>query len=319
MASNVTGLLKGRWVIWGLSLFFSVLAGLGVLMIVGKAADRVPYYVLNVDAPARTQVSAEIVTQVDVNADALPPTALAYEQVVSGEMFTTVPLTSGDILTTAVTGTLTPINYKLPAGYVTTSLEVEPQRAVGGKIRAGNYIDIAAVEDGENGPEAKVVLQHILVLDVTVDPSSISDAAVETEDPAAAPGPESMQVRGGIPQIYTLAVSPKNFVRVALIADGKAFLALSANPTVSEFDASANLKDMFKEGPVKNGGVGTGSVFGPGDLPAVAPSAEPSVAPPTEPSNPQPSENVPPPPTEGDQSVDVPPTVSEGAEPPVVP
>lgn len=276
MASNVAGLLKGRWVIWGFSLFFAILAGVGVLLIVGKAADRVPYYVMSTDVAARTQITPQNVKQVDVNADALPVTAVDYQDVASGELFTTVPLKSGDIVTTSVTGNLTPINYELPPGFVAASLSVAPERAVGGKVKAGDFVDVAAVSTagGAGGGESKVVMQNVQVLDVTVNPNSIAAAATESDtSDEAAPGPESPQVRGGIPQVYTLAVSPDNFAKLALIGDGTVWLALSQSNPPAEMLARASESEVFSDSPVSNSAP-TPTPSTPGDA---SPSPSPSV------------------------------------------
>lgn len=272
MASNVTALLKGRWVVWGLSLFFSVLAGLGVFLIVGKAADRTPIYVMSEDVPARTQITSANVLKVDVNAEAQPVTALSYADVASGKLFTAVPLKRGDILTTSVTAGLTPINYKLPPRYLTASIQVAPERAVGGKIKRGDYIDIAAV----TGTTSKVVLQHVLVLDVTVNPNSIASAANDKPN-SSPPGPESQQVRGGIPQVYTLAVTARDFAKLALVGDSKVWLALSSYPVESSLTARVTLPDVFAPGPVPDSGAGTGKVFTDDPTPAPAPTAVPTV------------------------------------------
>lgn len=272
-SSSYKGLLKGRWTVWGLSLFFSILAGLGVLLIVGKASDRVPYYVVSQPVAPRTPITPDIVRTVEVNADAMPPTALTLEQIQSGQWFAKVPLNENEIVTNSNTGPLTPINFSLPPNYVAASLQVTPEKAVGGKIKAGDYVDIAATNEGK----AKVIMQHVLVLDVTVNPSSIAAAATDSgASPTAAPGPESQQVRGGIPQVYTLALSPDNFAKLSLISNGNASLAISSTNTPASLDASATLDQMFGPGGVPDAGKGTGNVFGPSPSASATPTPAPS-------------------------------------------
>ncbi len=270
------GLLKGRWVIWSLALLFSILAAFGVLLIVGKAADRVQYYVAADNLPARTPISTSNTLPVDVNADAVPPTALTLAEIQSGNAYAKIALPKGEAITTSVAGTLDKINYNLPPGYVASSLAVSPERAVGGKIKTGDYVDIAAV----NGENSKVVMQHILVLDVTVNPSTIAESSNDTSaagtSQTAQAGPDSQAVRTGIPQVYTFALSPENFAKMALLNGNQVLLALSQAGSASPapIDANASKSEMFSDTPVTDGGVGTENVFPNTSNPT--PSANPS-------------------------------------------
>lgn len=281
--SNSGGLLKGRWVVWGMALFFSILAGIGVLLIVGKAADRVPYYIANADMPARTPITPANVRQVDVNADALPPTALTYADIAGGDLFTRVPLAAGDILTSAVTTGYEPVNYNIPDDFVTASIAVPPENAVGGKVKQGDYVDIAAVgsSSNANGDVAKVIMQNILVLDVTVDPSTISSASSNRRSADGGPGPDSAETRGGIPELYTLAVTPEDFTRLALASNNEIFFALSARKPPKELRASTSSDELLnRDVGVKDGGLGTSTTTPEGDT--VDPSAAPIPAQPGE-------------------------------------
>lgn len=275
------GLLKGRWVIWSLALLFSILAAFGVLLIVGKAADRVQYYVAAQDLPARSPITQSNTVAVDVNADAVPATALTLAEINSGDAYAKIALPKGEPITASVAGPLDKLNYNLPPNYVATSLQVAPERAVGGKIKTGDYIDIAAV----NGETSKVVMQHVLVLDVTVNPSSIAEAAndssaVGTNNQTAQAGPDSQAVRTGIPQVYTFAVSPENFAKMALLNGNQVLLALSQNSTASPspIDAQASKSEMFSNTPVTDAGEGLENVF-PNANPS--PSASPAPTPST--------------------------------------
>lgn len=251
-------MLKGRWTVWAVALFFAILAGVGVLLIVGKAADRVPYYVTAVDLPERTLLTPDVVKQVDANADAVPPTALTLGDIQSGTYFTKLGLAQGEVLTRSVAGPYVTINYDIPENYVTASLSVPPERAAAGQIKAGDYVDIAVAEGTGQAGRSKVVLQHVLVLDVTTDPSSIAQAATEdSKTTDEQPGPDSPVVRGGIPKLYTFAVSPESFAKLALVASSNPYLALSAEKTQEELDASATGQELFAPGGVKDEGAGT--------------------------------------------------------------
>jgi Flp pilus assembly protein CpaB len=264
MAKSVSSsVLKGRWMVWMLALFFALIAGIGTLLIVGKAASRVSYFVVATDVPARTQITPNLVVEIPVTEDALPPTALTEAEIASGAAFTRVPLRQGDVVTGSVAGPLQKITYTLPEGYVAASVSLPPERAVAGKVKAGDYIDIAAVD----GSKSKIVLQHVLVLDVTISPDSIGSAAnADPNDPNLQPGPEAAQVRGGIPQVYTVALSQEDFAVLALVSGGVLQIALSPEVEPGELvppvDASADLGNVFNDAPVASSGEGTDSVFG---------------------------------------------------------
>lgn len=303
--SNSGGLLKGRWVVWGMALFFSILAGIGVLLIVGKAADRVPYYIAATDMPARTPITLATVRQVDVNADALPPTALSYAEIARGDLFTRVPLEAGDIITSAVATGYEPVNYNIPDDFVTASIAVPAENAVGGKVKQGDYVDIAAVGNGGNagGQVAKVIMQHVLVLDVTVDPSTISSASANRRSEDGGPGPDSAETRGGIPELYTLAVTPEDFTRLTLASsEGDLFLALSSRKTAKDLRASTSAEELFnRDLSVRDGGAGTSATSETG---TVDPSAAPVPGQPGEPTAapsvaPTPTDNTVPAPADG--------------------
>lgn len=249
--SEGSSLLKGRWTIWIIALVFSLLAGFGVLTIIGSAAEQRTYYVLAQDVPARTPITPDNVLPLTTNADGYPPTALSLEQLQMTPQYSLTALRAGDVVTTSVVGPLQPITDQVPSDFVAVSLAVTPENAVGGRIRAGDLVDIAAVaESAETGGRmARVVLTGVRVLDVSVSPSSIAQAAGQGpvgEGGAVAPGtgPDSWPARDGIPQLYTFAVSPDEFAVLALLRDKNVYLALTndvasdplAPPTAFEID-----------------------------------------------------------------------------------
>lgn len=227
MATSTNDLLKGRWTIWIISLAFSALAGFGVLQIVGQAGSQVTYYVMNQDVPARTPITMDVVTARTTNAEGRPETALSIGDITNNALFARVALRKGDPVTASVVGPLERITTQLPTDYVAVSLEVDPKNAVAGKIARGDYVDIAAVTDQGGSEVAHIYLHHVLVMDVSVSPKNIASSATSQIDPSSAPGPESLQVRGGIPMLYTLAVSRRDFAVIALLRDKNIFLALS--------------------------------------------------------------------------------------------
>jgi len=252
-SSSGTSPLKGRWTIWIIALVFSLLAGFGVLTIIGQAAEQKIYYVVTEEIPARVAITPENTTAVTTSADGWPPTALLPEEVESGLRYTLVPLKAEEIVTISNTGPLERITDKMPSDFVAVSISVAPENAVGGRIRPGDYVDIAAVAESFGSPFAKVVLSGIQVLDVSVSPSSIAGAATN-DTIGEGPGPDTFPARDGIPQLYTFAVSLEDFAKLALLRDKSLYLALSRqdeNPNINK-SAEAYESEIF--GPGGGGG-----------------------------------------------------------------
>lgn len=266
---NLGGILKGRWTLWIFALFFALLAGLGSLFILGSAADRVSYYVVNTDIAAGVQITPEILDERTSPADGVPPNPLTLADVQSNDLFSVVPLQAGTVLQASMVST--DMSYKtatLPAGYVLSTVLVAPEDAVGGRISRGDYIDIASVTGGTTDSVAKIVMQHVLVVDVAVSPQSIASAANQGTDPAQEQEPTTGALYSGIPSLYTLAVSPTDFAKLALIRKGSIYLALSAAKTPSELDVSVSANQLYAGGPVGPSSMGAGSSTG-----TVAPGA----------------------------------------------
>ena len=273
-APKKKGLLAGAKSLLVLSLVIAAMAAFGALQIIGSAADQVPYYVLSSDVPARTQITPDLLVEVQTSQGGQPRTAydLAWVQTNADDAFTRIPLQAGDTLTPSNTGPLRRITAGLPPNFVAASFKVDPADAVAGKVRRGDYIEIAATSDGASAAEgslSKIVMHHVLVLDVTVDPTSIAEAANEgQEGQNIDPGPESAAVRDGIPQLYTVAVTPKDFTRLTLLKGAKLSVALSANEPGATSDASTSSTEVFNGDPVTDSGKGTEKVFDVADDPA---------------------------------------------------
>jgi Flp pilus assembly protein CpaB len=250
-SSSGTSILKGRWTVWIIALVFSLLAGFGVLTIIGSAAEQQTYYVVTADIPARTPITPANTTAVATSAEGYPRTALTLAQIESGQFYSLVPLRGQEIVTVSNAGTLTPITDFVPEDYVAVSLSVSAENAVAGRIKAGDLVDIAAVADGTASRFARVVLSGVLVLDVSVAPSSIAAAANSDPigtgvNPGGGTGPDSTAARDGIPTLYTFAVSLKDFATLALLRDKNVYLAL-ANPAnaVSGQTAESTEAEIF--------------------------------------------------------------------------
>lgn len=267
--SKSTSILKGRWTLWAISLFFSLLAGFGALSILSSLADRVTYYVVNQDIPAGVEITTDLLAEVEAPADAIAPGTLTLEEITSTTWYSKVPLAYGTVIQSSTVTDNKTLTSDLPAGYVLATIMVDPENAVGGRIKKGDYIDIAAVSgDDLSTATAKIVMQRVLVVDVAVSPPDIADAAASNatgED--AIPLADENALYSGVASMYTLAVSPQDFAKLALVRNANIYLALSAIQTPSSLDVQENGASLFLPG-----GVGPSSPLVSGATPA--PSAE---------------------------------------------
>ncbi len=272
------GLLGSGRSYWLFALVAALIAVGGALSILGKAAATTTYYVLGQPVAARTQITPSMLVPVTTSVGGQPRNALDVAYVRDNPVFALTPLRAGDVVSTSVAGPLQRINANLPADFVAASFAVPPENAVAGKVRAGDYIDVIA-ESGNAGAAtggvAKVVLSHVLVLDVTVAPQTITQAA--TSGPAGAnlnPGPESAQVRGGIPSLYVVGLSPQDATKLALVRGRNLMVVLSGNQPAPNLDVQTDFGSVFTPGPVGDSGAGTEKAAR-----AAAPIAPPTAAP----------------------------------------
>ena len=249
--SSPSGLLKGRWTMWSLAIVFALLTGFGLLTIVGKAADQSTYYVLKADVAARVQITQSMLDVVSTSTNGVPPTALKAGAFVNNNLFTKIALKKGDVVTSSVVGNWQPLTANLPAGFMIASIKVAPEDAVGGRIKAGDYIDVAEATTGSKSI-AKIVLHHVLVLDVTVAPTSVAQGANANTINQSGTGPDSPSMYAGIPQLYTLAVSTNDFLVLTATRSNSLYLGISSS------DAS---------GTLSNGYLDSTSILAPGSVP----------------------------------------------------
>lgn len=280
MASGTESLLKGRWTIWILSLIFALIAGYGVLSIISSAAEQVTYYVAATSIPPKTALTGDMIQERTANADGVPATALTAQQLESQPLYTKIALRAGEPITASNVGPASRITVGLPPDFVAASLAVPPENAAAGKIVRGDYVDIAAVYDDGEASTSKVILHNVLVLDVSVAPDTIARAATTpvggAGDGTAQQGVDSAAYRSGIPQLYTFAVSPRDFVTLAMLRDASPYLALSQGGD-GDVIASVTTADVFGPGAAANAGVGTEDTLSQQDNPTdPAASAAPS-------------------------------------------
>lgn len=250
------GLLGGGKTYFLIAIGMAILAMFAVLSLLGNAAERSTYYILGVNVAERTQITPDMLVAVETSVGTEPINALAPAELVDPEtgepLFALTPLKAGDVVSTSVVGPLPRIASTIPEDYVLASLAVDADAAVAGKIRTGDVVDVYAVSDSESGGKAtKMVLYRVQVTDVVVQPKSIAQAANDGQEGTDLdPGPESNAVRGGIPQVYVLAVSPDDAAKIALIRGMDVMLVLSANKVTDSADVATDLTRVFDDIPV---------------------------------------------------------------------
>lgn len=251
MADSGKGLLKGRWTLWIMALFFSLLAGFGALTILGDAADTTSYYVVGEDVPAGVQITSEMLIPVEVNVDGVPPRPLTRADFEFQPLYSKVPLEAGTVLQKSMVTDQQTLTSDLPEGFVLTSILVSPEDAVGGRITRGDLVDIAAVS-GTDVTQAvsKVIMQRVRVVDVSVAPEQIAEAANRGGSEALEESAASKALYSGEPSLYVLAVSYQDFAKLALIKDSNIYLALSSNQEIDALDVYENGASLFTPGGV---------------------------------------------------------------------
>lgn len=240
--------LGGGKAIWVAAIVLALIAVFGALTILGNAAATQTYYVLGRDIAARTQITPEMLVAKEAKVDQAPPNALDPVAVRTGTVFSQIALKAGDVVSSSNAGPLNRITADVPQDFVAASFNAQPDIAVAGKVRSGDHIDLIATnDDGSAGPVSKVVLQHVLVLDVTVSPNSIAQSANNGQagNGVANPGPESEAVRGGIPAVYTVAVSPEDATKLALARNHDLYVVLSGNVPDLNQTAQSDLRSLF--------------------------------------------------------------------------
>jgi hypothetical protein len=267
-------LLGGGKTYFILALIAAVAAAFGSLAIIGQSGERSVYWVLSTDAPTRTPITANMLQEVETAQGSEPRNALTYNDILNGpQIFANVGLQVGDVVTASVAGPLERIDNNLPDNYVVTSFVVSPENAVAGKVRAGDLIDVIAVDQTDvDGEVAKMVLHRVLVLDVTVNPNTIAKSTTDnslsntsasdsanSNPEGNAPGPDSAQIRGGIPLLYTVAVTAKDATKIALIRGKNILIALSSNGSALDegpVDVQTSQNEVFGIGGVSDSSAG---------------------------------------------------------------
>lgn len=260
----VGSLLGGGKAIWALAVGIALVAVFGALSILGDAAATQTYYVLTRDIPARTQITQDMLEPREAKVGQTPPNAFDAATVTALPVFSKIALKAGDVPSTSNAGELTRITDEVPDNFVAASFSAEPELVVAGKVRTGDHIDVIAINDaGPTGDLAKVVLSHVLVLDVTINPNQIAAAANGGQEGqnVGQPGPESEAARSGIPSVYTVALNPKDATKLALLRNFDLFVVLSGDVPDDVEVADVTVDQAFAETPVDSSAGTFDSVF----------------------------------------------------------
>lgn len=151
------------------NLAFVAGASLGIVLIAGAlfwvlsqvlATDV--YYVLRQDIPAKTQVTSDMITPITTAKGTAPQNAISNKQVAQGTVYSRIPLSAGDVLSSSNTGLNIDTTLGIPDTWGVTSFNINADNAAGGNISRGQYFDIIGV----NSEGAQYLFYNVLTLDV---------------------------------------------------------------------------------------------------------------------------------------------------------
>ena len=243
----------------------AALAGaIGVFVLLSQVTSTTTYYVLNQDVDARSEITAEMLTEVTTSTGGQPRNALDVSAFTTEvPVYARYHLSTGDIVTPSNVGIYSPIQEGIPEEHVVASFAIPAENAVAGKVKRGDYIDIISVGDDLEGENtfAQYVLRHVLVLDTAAD---LGAEQLSSEGVDAA---EDTGVRSGVPTIYTVSLPQEDAAKLAVIQNLPMAVVLSPIEYETEGVPSestyVNPSDVF--GPdtfVNDSGAGTDPTFG---------------------------------------------------------
>jgi pilus assembly protein CpaB len=139
----------------------------------GTAGDQLDALVRTEIVPAKTAVTGRVPDLASLTGRVATVDILPGEQLLAGRF-----AKPGDLHA--------PGTVDVPAGLQEVSVLLEPQRAVGGRLTAGDTVGVVVSETDQNGvPATHAVLHKVLVTQVQGAPAPVDPAAAK-EDPATA-------------------------------------------------------------------------------------------------------------------------------------
>jgi|tagenome__1003787_1003787.scaffolds.fasta_scaffold20918774_3 pilus assembly protein CpaB len=140
----------------------------------GTSGDQLADLVRTEKVPAKTAVRGRV-----TDLSALAGT-VADVDILPGEQLLSGRFVSPD-------ARVAPDQVEVPAGLQEVSVLLEPQRAVGGRLAAGDTVGVVISQTMPDGtPATHAVLHHVLVTQVQGAPAPADPAAQEGQDPATA-------------------------------------------------------------------------------------------------------------------------------------
>lgn len=293
---KIGSIFSGGKTWFAFAVLIAVAAAAVVFGVLSQAVATTTYYVLSKDVPANNQILDSMLTEVQTSKGTAPGNAMTLGEIKRTPTYAKYALKKGDIVSPSNTGPLTPLTEGIPANFTIASFSADAKDAVSGKIATGNYIDVIATSNDANGNVAKTILRHVRVVDVSTDPSKIGDDSTTTTTTTDAAGTAKTnatgdksqtsstqdQMRMGVPSLYTIALTPEDAVKLALVKDSKLLITLSPeenNTSVAPKNIQDTLGNVFGPAAVGDSGAGTNKSAEPATAtPAPKTSSSPAPA-----------------------------------------
>lgn len=258
MIKNTKNSFEGRKLWFFFAAVAALLTAVVLFIILSQVTSTSTYYVLNKDVAARTQITEDMLQEVVTSTNGEPQNALDKADILAEPTYAKYGLAAGDILTTSNTGPLNPIEEGIPDNFVVATFEAPASFAAGGKIKRGSYVDLIVVQD----ETASYFLQHVLVLDATVNLDNASASGTTNTNGTTTSAAESSEIRNGVPVLYTVGVSPADAAKIAVATQSTIYVVLSANQTsepVEPIEVTVDLGSL--SGLITDSGAGTDNTF----------------------------------------------------------
>lgn len=237
----------------------ALLTAIVLFVILSQVTSTSTYYVLKSDVAARSQITEDMLSPIVVSSGGAPANALGKDALVAAPLYAKYFLHSGDILTKSNTeSSLNGLSAGLPENFVIGTFTSPASFAAGGKIKRGDYVDLIVVQN----EQASYFLQHVLVLDATVNLDNSTGSASANADGSVTSAADSSAIRNGIPTLYTVGLSPQDAAKLAVATQSTIYVVLSANQTnddVEPMDITVDLSSL--NGLIENSGAGTDNTF----------------------------------------------------------
>jgi Flp pilus assembly protein CpaB len=258
MIKNKKAGFEGRKLWFFFAAVAALLTAVVLFIILSQVTSTSKYYVLKEDVAARTQITEDMLQEVVTSTNGEPQNALDLAEIVTEPVYAKYPLNAGDILTASNTGPLNPIEEGIPEDFVVATFNAPASFAAGGKIQRGDYVDLIVVQDDT----ASYFLQHVLVLDATINLDNASASSTVNADGSTTNAADSSAVRSGIPTLYTVGLSPQDAAKLAIASQATIYVVLSANQTsdpVPPMEITVDLGSL--NGLITDSGAGTDNTF----------------------------------------------------------